>query len=85
MINLYPLLANIATERMDSVGNQILTLLQVVAYWYIGLKCIAEVIKLAGSGDRKSVVNVILTYIMLFATCYMVPWIFDTIKTVFAR
>jgi multisubunit Na+/H+ antiporter MnhF subunit len=79
------LLAASAADKMNSAGSQLLTLLQVVAYWVVIIKCVIDVIKSANAGDRKSVLNILMTNVMLFATVYICPWIFDLIKDIFSK
>ena len=73
------------TEKMNAAFTKILTILQALAYMVIVLKCIVDVIKMMGKGDRKSVLDTVILNVILFATIYITPWVFDLIKDIFSK
>jgi len=73
-----------ATNKgIDPLGNTLLNLIRHWAYWVILVMCILEVIRAGISGDSKKILSIIMKYVVVFASMYLVPAIFDAIRDSF--
>lgn len=72
-----------ATKGIDSLGWILLGLIRHWAYWVLLIWCIVEVIKSGLSGDSKKTLPIIMKFIIIFASMYLLPLLFDAIKGAF--
>lgn len=73
-----------AYAKIDRGGILILGLIQTVAYWLCIISCIMEILKTVMNGSTKDVGKIMLKYILIFASVYLMPWAFNLIKDIFA-
>lgn len=72
-----------ATKGIDALGWTLLSLVRHWAYWILLIWCIVDVIKSGLSGDSKKTLPIVLKYVVIFASMYLIPAIFDAIKKSF--
>ena len=72
-----------AAKGIDSLGWTLLGLVRHWAYWILLIWCIVDVIKSGLSGESKKTLPIILKYVIIFASMYLIPSIFDAIKGAF--
>ena len=72
-----------AGKGIDSLGWTLLGLVRHWAYWILLIWCIVDVIKSGLSGDSKKTLPIVLKYVVIFASMYLIPAIFDAIKNSF--
>ena len=72
-----------AGKGIDSLGWTLLALVRHWAYWILLIWCIVDVIKSGLSGDSKKTLPIVLKYVVIFASMYLIPAIFDAIKNSF--
>ena len=72
-----------ATGKIDNAGLMFFGILQTIGYWLCLLGCIMEILKNIMNGSSKDIGKVMLKYILVFATLYIMPFAFDLIKEVF--
>lgn len=70
-------------KGIDALGWTLLGLVRHWAYWILLVWCIVDVIKSGLSGESKKTLPIILKYVVIFASMYLIPTIFDAIKTSF--
>jgi len=68
---------------IDRLGFIMMALIKKWGYWIILIACLVEVVRAGASGDSKKILSIILRNIITFAAIYLVPEIFDAIKTSF--
>lgn len=67
-------------KGIDKFGMRVLSILRSVGYWVCLLMCIKEIIQSATSGgDTKDILKIIIKYVIIFGSLYLVPEIFDMI------
>ena len=67
-------------KGIDPLGATLLGLIRHYAYWVLLLWCIVEVIKSGLSGDSKKTLPIIMKFIIIFASMYIIPGVFDAIR-----
>lgn len=72
-----------ATKGIDALGWTLLGFVRHWAYWILLIWCIIEVIKSGLSGDSKKTLPIIMKFVIIFASMYLIPSIFDAIKASF--
>ncbi|MBU3103018.1 hypothetical protein [Clostridium gasigenes] len=72
-------------ERVDSVGSQILTILQRVGLQVAIIGCIVEILiaVFKKGGGQKEILSVIFKWLLIFSSFYIVPALFNFIKDSF--
>lgn len=73
------------TSSIDTLGWTLLTLIRQWAKWILILWCIIDVIRSGCSGDAKKTLPILMKYIIIFASMYLIPEIFDAIAAAFAH
>ena len=69
-------------SSVDELGHTFLNIIRSAGKWIIMLKGLVEVIKEANSGG-DSVANIgrtIMTYVLMFASLYILPLLFDLVQ-----
>jgi len=69
-----------ATKGPDKLGWLLLGLIREWAYWVLLLWCIVEVIRNGISGDGKKTLPTIMKFVIIFASMYFIPSLFNAIK-----
>lgn len=73
---------NQAIAKIDNLGNQLLKLTRVIAYWTVLLMTSKDCIKEALNGDKKRVGNVVVKGIMIMAVIYFLPELFSMMESI---
>jgi hypothetical protein len=72
-----------AGKGPDAVGYLLLNFIRKWAFWILLLMCIVEVVRAGVSGDSKKIMSIIMKFILIFASMYIVPEIFTSIRDSF--
>lgn len=70
--------------RINKGGLTILSVIQGVGYWIAIIMAAQEIIKNLMQGDTKGTGKSIMKYSLGYGSLYLLPWIFDLIKSIFA-
>lgn len=73
-----------ATGKIGIAGNTILGICREIGYWACLIMCILEIVKSLMQGDSKSISKIISKYVLGFGALYLMPWLFDLIKSIFS-
>lgn len=73
---------NQAIAKIDSLGQQLLKLTRVIAYWTVLLITSKDCIKEALNGDKKRVGNVVVKGVMVMAVIYFLPELFSMMESI---
>lgn len=73
-----------AVSKMDLAGQSILTVCKTAFYWIAIISCALEIIKNLMSGNSSNISKIIGKYIVAFGGIYLLPWIFDLIRSIFS-
>ena len=76
---------NQAIAKIDSLGRQLLNLFQTIAYWAVIISTTRDGIKDAICGDRKAVMSSVTKGIIIMATIYYLPELFDLMKSIVSQ
>ena len=69
-----------AGKGIDYLGMTILNLIRGWSYWILIIWCVIEIVR---SGDAKKTLPIVMKFVIIFASMYLVPTIFDAIKVAF--
>ena len=72
-----------STKAIDKLGWTMLGLVRDYAYWVLLLWCIIDVIKSGLGGDSKRTLPIIMKFLLIFASMYVLPNLYDAIKGAF--
>lgn len=74
-----------ATEGkgIDPLGWKFLALIRHWAYWILLIMCIVEVVRAGISGDSKKILGIIVKFLIIFGSMYLVPELFNAIRDAF--
>jgi len=72
-----------AQSAIDKLGWTLLTLIRQWAKWILILWCIIDVIRSGCAGDAKKTLPILMKYVIIFASMYLIPEIFDAIALAF--
>lgn len=70
--------------KINRGGLTILGVIQNIGYWIAIVMAAMEIIKNLMQGDTKSTGKSIMKYSLGYGSLYLLPWIFDLIKSIFA-
>lgn len=70
-----------AGKGIDQLGNMLINLIRNYAYYILIIMSIVESIRAAVSGDSKKVLSIVMRYLLVFILMYLIPQLFDAIKT----
>ena len=73
----------VAGKGIDSLGWTLLGLVRHWAYWILLIWCIVDVIKGGLGGESKKTLPIVLKYVVIFASMYLIPAIFDAVVGAF--
>ena len=79
VLNISPVGA--AGKGIDQLGNMLINLIRNYAYYILIIMSIVESIRAAVSGDSKKVLSIVMRYLLVFILMYLIPQLFDAIKT----
>ena len=71
-------------SKVNEIGNMFVGIIQTIGYWTCLIMCAVEILKCLFQGDTKSLTKIICKYLMAFAGLYILPWIFELIKSMFS-
>lgn len=80
---LYSQKALAAGKGIDALGITLITLIRQWAYWILIIMCIIEIIRAGAGGDSKKILGIVMKYLLIFASMYLVPTLFDAVKNSF--
>ncbi|MBX4259711.1 hypothetical protein KTC96_24615 (plasmid) [Clostridium estertheticum] len=69
-----------AAKGIDMLGWTLLGLIRRYAYWVLLIWCIGEVIKSGLGGESKKTLSIVMKYVIIFASMYIIPGVFDAIR-----
>ena len=74
--------ALVGTEKF---GQMLLMIVQRVGFWVCVLGCILEIMVsvFKKGGGQKEILALVFKWLLIFASFYIVPWLFGTIPTYF--
>ena len=79
-ITAYAADVNQAIAKINDLGEKILELIRVIAYWTVTIITSKNCIRAALNGDKKGVGESITQRIIIMATIYFLPELFDMMK-----
>jgi len=71
------------TKGIDALGWTLLGLIRQYAYWVLLIWCIVEVIKSGVGGESKKALSIVMKFVIIFASMYLLPNLFNVIKGAF--
>ena len=75
--------AEVDISKIDDLGNKFLNTIRGGGYWIILIIAVADVIKTAMKGGKNEIGNTIIKYLLIYASLYILPLLFDMIREVF--
>ena len=72
-----------AMGKVDVAGNTFLGVLRTLGYWLCLIFCILEILKSLMNSQSKDIGKIIIKYLLVFSTLYVLPWAFALIKAIF--
>lgn len=73
-----------ALGKVDQAGVTLLTIVRKIGYWICIIMAIVEILRCLSNGDTKEIGKIVVKYLMAFAACYLIPWLFDLIAAIFS-
>ena len=73
---------SVAVERLNTLGNELLSLVRTVAYWTVLLITSKDCISQAVNGDRKGVGGAVTKGLMIMAVIYFLPELFNLMESI---
>lgn len=75
--------AAINTDGVDRLGKTFVDLIQLAGYWLCFSKGLIDIIKevLKGGDKAEGIAKILINYTLAFASFYLLPTLFDLIKT----
>jgi len=65
---------------IDGLGYMIIDLIRHWAYFILIIMCIVEVIRAGIGGDSNKILSIVMRYLLIFMSMYLVPDLFDAIR-----
>lgn len=75
--------ASQAVAKIDNAGTMFLGIVQSIGRWLCLIGCVMEILKCVMNGTSKDVGRIMLKYLLIFASIYLMPFAFDLIKEIF--
>ena len=69
---------------INVAGNKILGISRNIGYWACLIMATIEIIKALVQGDTKSITSIITKYSIGYAALFLLPWLFDLIRSIFS-
>ena len=73
---------NLAINKLDKLGNQLLKLVRTVGYWVVLLITSKDCISQAINGDKKGVGGAVTKGLMIMAVIYFLPELFSMMESI---
>lgn len=73
-----------AIGKINTGGFMILGIVQTIGYWLCLIGCIMEILKAIMNGSSKDVGKIMLKYLLVFGSLYLMPFGFNLIREIFA-
>jgi hypothetical protein len=70
-------------DKLDQAGNTLLTIAQKIGFWVVTIVCLYNLIQCATKGDKHQIGNIVITYTLLYAAMFFVPWILHFVEGIF--
>lgn len=70
-------------QGIDKLGWKFLGLIRHWGFWILLIMCIVEVIRAGISGDSKKILGIIMKFLIIFGSMYLVPELFEAIRDAF--
>lgn len=70
-------------KGIDVLGNKLLHLFQYYGHWILLIMCVLECIKSGINGDSKKILSIVVKFLLIYASLFLVPELFDIITTSF--
>ncbi len=74
---------NDSLSKLDATGNQLLFLSRRIAFWVITVVATYKIIQCALKGNRKEVGEIIITYVLIYGSLFLVPWAMRLVEGIF--
>lgn len=70
---------------IDVLGNTFLSIIRRVGYWIALISALTEIIKtsMRGGNNSAEIGKIIMKYLLIYASLYLMPWLFDLVKGAF--
>lgn len=75
--------ADVDMTKIDDLGNRFLDIIRSGGYWIILIVAVTDAIKTAMKGNKNEIGNVLVKYLLIYATLYILPLLFNMIREVF--
>lgn len=72
-----------AMARVNMAGNMFLGIIQTIAFWLCLIGAIIEILKCVANGSSKDIGRILMKYLLIFASVYLLPFAFDLIRDIF--
>jgi len=69
--------------KIEAGGQRILNIVRTIGFWLILIKAIAEVVKAGLNGDRNAITQIIITYVLIYASLFFLPWALRLVEEIF--
>lgn len=67
-------------DKIDELGLSFLIISRRIAYWILAIAAIYEILKCSRQGgDKKEITEILMKYVLLYASLFLVPKAFDFI------
>ena len=70
---------------IDTLGNTFLNIIRRVGYWIALTSALTEIIKTSmhGGNNTAEIGKIIMKYLLIYASLYLMPYLFDLVKGAF--
>lgn len=77
--------SNIDLSGIDNLGNTFLNIVRNVGYWIALISALTEIIKtsMRSGNNANEIGKIIMKYLLIYASLYLMPWLFDLVKEAF--
>jgi len=70
-------------ENLDAAGYKLLYIGRHIGFWIITVVATYKVIQCALKGSRKEVGEIILTYVLIYGSMFIIPWAMKLVENIF--
>lgn len=77
------LMIEVFQQQVDAVGMQLLNLMRSIAYWFVIVMAVFEIVKQLHKQDVSGIVAISVKYGIMYSILYILPWIFKLIQSLF--
>ena len=70
---------------IDVLGNTFLSIVRKASYWIVLILSLTEICKTAlkGGNNQSEILKVIVKYLLIYASLFLMPWLFDLVEEAF--